>query len=265
MYCTSCEKENLQGASFCASCGSPLSYAANAAADNMQAAQKPKKKNALVITISALIVVLAATLTLFLLGVFNGANKTASASPQKSVIESQNPADSSGDITKSTIIREPLPKGSVNETGYYTDETGLLKDESELLSGLEYFYYKTGVQPYVYLTGSINGSGDTPSMDELKAFAESKYDERFTDGAHLLLVLLQNDTYYRYWYTVGPQANSVIDKEAGDILGNYVDKYYFDTNLSYEQYFSKVFKMTADRIMSVTTRADLIVPDFTER
>lgn len=166
------------------------------------------------------------------------------------------PGGSSGgsqDITASTVVREPLPKGSVNETGYYTDELGLLLDESELLTGLKNFYYKTGVQPYVYLTGSISGSSDTPSMDDIRVFTESKYDELFTDGAHLLLVLFENDYSYRYWYAVGPQAKSVIDQEAGYILGNYVDRHYYDNSLTYEQYFSTVFDLTATRIMSVTT------------
>ena len=163
--------------------------------------------------------------------------------------------DSGGsqEITKSTVVREALPKGSVNETGYYTDELGLLLDESELLPGLKNFYAKTGVQPYVYLTGNVNGSRETPSMEDLQAFTESKYMELFTDQAHVLLVLFENETTYRYWYTVGSQAKAVIDQEAGYILGNYLDRYYNDLSLSYEQYFSKSFDLTATRIMTVTT------------
>lgn len=163
--------------------------------------------------------------------------------------------DSGGsqEIAKSTVAREALPKGSVNETGYYTDELGLLLDESELLPGLKNFYAKTGVQPYVYLTGNINGSRETPSMEDLRVFTESKYMELFTDQAHMLLVLFENETTYRYWYTVGSQAKAVIDQEAGYILGNYLDRYYNDLSLSYEQYFSKSFDLTATRIMTVTT------------
>jgi uncharacterized membrane protein len=158
-----------------------------------------------------------------------------------------------GNVAKSTVVREPLPKGSVKETGYYTDELNLLLNESQLLPGLKNFYNKTGVQPYVYLTGTINGSAETPTQAELKAFAESKYTELFNDQAHLLLVLYENDYTYRYWGAIGTQAKSVIDEEAGTVLGNYLDRYYDDMSLSYEQYFSKVFDLTATRIMTVTT------------
>lgn len=158
-------------------------------------------------------------------------------------------------ITGSTVVREPLPEGSVNETGYYTDKLNLLLYESELLPGLENFYETTGVQPYVYLTGPTDGMWRLPNQTEKKAFAESKYQELFTDDAHLLLVVFKDDRYYsedRYWYAAGQQAASVIDTEAGEILAGYLDRYYYDQSLTYEQYFSKVFDLTAKRIMSVT-------------
>ncbi len=62
------------------------------------------------------------------------------------------------DITKSTVVRDPLPKGSVDETEYYTDTIGWIGNRTELLDGMKYFYQKTGVQPYLYLTDNINGS-----------------------------------------------------------------------------------------------------------
>ena len=161
------------------------------------------------------------------------------------------------DITYSTVDREPLPEGSVNETGYYTDELNLLIYESELLPGLEKFYRTTGVQPYVYLTDPVYGSQGEPTQTVMKAFAESKYQELFTDDAHLLLVIFKDDGIYSYkhwyWYAVGQNAASVIDTEAWGILTEYLDKYYYDQSLTYEQYFSKVFDLTATRIMSVTT------------
>ncbi len=160
------------------------------------------------------------------------------------------------DVAGSTVAREPLPEGCVKETGYYTDELNILIYESELLPGLNKFYNMTGVQPYVYLTStnefhSISG----PTQTEMKEFAESKYQELFTDDAHLLLVFFKDNQYYssyKYWYAVGQRASSVFDTEAGSILGNYLDKYYYDQGLTYEQYFSEVFGMTAERIMSVT-------------
>ena len=73
--------------------------------------------------------------------------------------------DSGSNITKSTIAREPLPKGSVNETDYYTDELGWIHNPSQLVIGLKNFYNKTGVQPHVYITDTVNGS-HYPSGEE---------------------------------------------------------------------------------------------------
>ncbi len=215
MHCEDCGKGNRDGAAFCAGCGNPLTNAAKAHIETMQAG--PKKKNVPATALGVLSIILAALLTLSLLGVLSGPG--------------------------------------INKTGYYTDELGRLPDESELLPGLLYFYYRTGVQPYVYLTGSINGSSEAPALADMQAFAESKYTELFTDEAHLLLVLFENDYSYRYWFTVGKKAKSVVDQEAGNILGSCIDKYYTDMNLSYEQFFSNVFIDTADSI-SITVQAD---------
>jgi hypothetical protein len=48
------------------------------------------------------------------------------------------------------------------------------------------------------------------------------------------------------------QAKSVIDAEAGNILADYIDRYYYDSSLSNEEFFSKAFTDAADRIMTVT-------------
>ncbi|MHB1316046.1 MAG: hypothetical protein ACYCX2_11270 [Christensenellales bacterium] len=161
----------------------------------------------------------------------------------------------SAGVLPSTVARKALPADAVNETGYYSDELGWIYNQTEFETGLKNFKRKTGVQPYVFLTGNINGSYDVPSDDELKAYAENMYDKLFTDEAHLLLVFYYNDAneIYRYWYVVGLQAKSVIDQEAGDILENYIDLYYGDNSLTDEEFFSKTFNDTGERIMSVTT------------
>lgn len=158
-----------------------------------------------------------------------------------------------GDITSSTVEREPLPAGAVNETDYYTDNLGWIGNHTQMVDGLRHFYNETGVQPHVYITGEIEGSTD-PSMDELEAYANSLYDELFTDEAHLLLVFFEpRPNEYMTYYVVGSQARSVIDTEAGDILLDYLDRNYYDGALTDEQYFSQSFSSAADRIMEVTT------------
>ncbi len=138
----------------------------------------------------------------------------------------------------------------VNETGYYTDENDWINNKTLLQKGLKNFYNKTGVQPYLYITDSINGTHD-PDMSQLTFFAEQLYDELFTDEAHLLLVFFEYDSgEYMTSYVTGSQAKTVIDDEAGDILLDYLDKYYY-YDMSDEQYFSKSFDDAAERIMKV--------------
>ena len=156
------------------------------------------------------------------------------------------------EITLSTVEREPLPDGSVTETDYYTDTIGWIGNRSELTSGMKHFYEKTGVQPYLYLTDDINGSTN-PSMEDLESFANEKYDELFADEAHLLLVFFEyQSSRYMDYYVVGTQAATVIDTEAGDVLLDYIDSYYYDDNRTDEEFFSDAFRDSADRIMEVT-------------
>jgi hypothetical protein len=155
------------------------------------------------------------------------------------------------DITKSTVQREPLPAGSVNETGYYTDELGWIKSKTQLQEGLKYFYKKTGVQPYLYITDTVNGL-HYPTESELDNFALGLYDKLFTDEAHLLFVFYEYEGQYMDRYVCGTQAKAVIDDEAADILLDYVDRYYYDKSLSEDEFFSKSFSDAADRIMEVT-------------
>ncbi|UWG99359.1 hypothetical protein LPY66_15915 [Dehalobacter sp. DCM] len=157
----------------------------------------------------------------------------------------------SSDITPSSVAREPLPAGAVNETDYYTDELGWITNETKLLPGLKYFYDKTGVQPHLYITDTINGS-HTPTMDEMEAYAGDLYDQLFTDEAHVLLVFFEYNNSYMDYYISGTQAKTVIDTEAGNILLDYLDRNYYDKSLTDEEYFSTSFRDAADRIMTVT-------------
>lgn len=164
-------------------------------------------------------------------------------------------SSNSSSITRSTIEREALPDGSVNETDYYTDQAGWIGNETAMTDGLRHFYNETGVQPHVYITDNINGS-TSPTSAELEEFSHNLYNELFTDEAHLLLVFFQRSEAdygnYMDYYVVGTQAKSVIDTEAGDILLDYLDRNYFDDSLSEEELFSNSFRDAADRMMEVT-------------
>lgn len=159
-----------------------------------------------------------------------------------------------GDVVRSTIVREPLPAGTVHETDYYTDTEGMIERKTVVTAGMYNFYSKTGIQPYVYITGLLNGSSAAPPDSEMDAYTNNLYDELFTDEAHLLLVFFideyGNPVYY--WFKTGDKARSVMDSEAEDIFEGYINRYY-DAGLTADEYFSKVFNDTAERIMSVTT------------
>lgn len=161
-----------------------------------------------------------------------------------------NSSGSSTSVTKSTIKREPLPKGAVNETVYYTDDLGWVQNPNKLTPGMKNFYQKTGVQPYLYLTDNIAGS-HTPTNQQVQDFSNSLYDSLFTDEAHLLLIFMEYQGRYQTWYTTGTQAKSVLDTEAMNILLDYIDKYYQETDLTDEEVFSKAFDDAAKKIMTV--------------
>lgn len=156
----------------------------------------------------------------------------------------------SGGVTASTVRREALPKGSVNETGYYTDQLGWVRNQTVLTAGMKNFYEKTGVQPYLYLTDAINGSHD-PTDEEVQQFAYAAYDRLFTDEAHFLLIFFEYQGRYHTWYLSGTQAKTVMDTEATDILLDYVDRYYGYGNLTEDEMFSRAFNDAGDRIMTV--------------
>jgi len=157
-----------------------------------------------------------------------------------------------GSVTPSTIEREPLPSGLVNETDYYTAQTGWFENHTTLLHGLRHFYNETGVQPHIYITDNLDGETD-PSFDEFYEYADNLYDELFTDEAHLLLVFFEPSAgNYIFELVRGKQIGTVVDNEAMDIIYDYVERYYHDHSLTYDQLFSKAFEDSADRMMEVT-------------
>ncbi|MBP5749265.1 MAG: hypothetical protein J6X24_00585 [Firmicutes bacterium] len=173
----------------------------------------------------------------------------------------QNP-NSQSDITYSTTQREPLPSNAVTvKNGYYTDELGWITSKSKVESGMKSFYEETGVMPYLYLTDTVDGE-TSPKKNDFINFADAKYDELFEaangqiDEAHLLVIFHEYyDGEYTVYYTAGVQAQSVIDEEAGEILLDYFDRYYYDSSKDNSEYFSAVFKEAGEAIMKVTRPA----------
>lgn len=157
---------------------------------------------------------------------------------------------SSANVPASTVERTALPAGSVNETGYFTDEDGdWIHDPAKLERGLRHFYEETGVQPYVY----ILPNGSVRSYQELQSIAQEKYDELFTDQAHFVLVFCDDGNgRFNAAYWAGAMTGSVLDDEAISIFKAYLSQDYDDMSLTEEEIFSDAFADTADRIMTVT-------------
>lgn len=147
----------------------------------------------------------------------------------------------------SATVREKLDSSLVTKTDWYTDADGdWIHSASRLTGGLEHFYDKTGVQPYVY----ILPNGESTSVEELSRLADELYEELFTDEGHFLLVFCDDgNESFNCGYAVGSAASSVMDEEALDILADELNYAYTYAD-SDEEVFSDAFSETADRIMS---------------
>lgn len=157
-----------------------------------------------------------------------------------------------GGITPSTVTREKLDGQYVTTTDYYYDDMDWIGSGSKLEKGMKSFYQETGVQPFLYLTETVNGS-TYPSESEMDAFAKQLYDELFEDEGHVLVVFQEynSDGNYYCYYVAGKQAKTVFDDEAADILLDYIDQYYY-SDMSEEEFFSKAFEKAGERMMEKT-------------
>ena len=156
-----------------------------------------------------------------------------------------------GGVPVSTVKREPLPSGQARQTDFITDEVRFINSNSKAVSGMRHFYSVTGVQPHLYITDSVFGSFE-PTDGELDRFANEVYDRLFDDEAHLLIVLVENNyVECLAWNVTGWAAASVIDAEALEIFNAFLIRYYYQDNISNDEFVSKLFKDSADRIMSV--------------
>ncbi|MDR2156307.1 MAG: hypothetical protein LBO81_00795 [Clostridiales Family XIII bacterium] len=160
-------------------------------------------------------------------------------------------------VPASTYEREPLGKGLAAETAYLKDDAHWIDNVREVERAMKYFYDKTGVRPYLWIAESLGGSSYVTD-DEANAALNDLYDAEISDEAHIVVLFLEtSDSDYDIYYVAGSAAKTVMDQEACDILMNYFIKYYtrdYDDN----EYFSQVFRDTADRIMSKTVSTGVI-------
>ena len=160
-------------------------------------------------------------------------------------------------IQRSTIQREALPSDKCTAINtWYQDDWGDWIDCSgepeSVKAGLEYFYQKTGVQPYLWIMGEEGK--DYMSEGSVEELAEKKYKEMFgNDEGHILVIFREYpnaSSNYICTATPGYDAETqVMDEEAREILLDYIDYFYTDDDLNEGQFFKNAFTRAADRIM----------------
>ena len=152
----------------------------------------------------------------------------------------------SGTRAYSTEVRTALSSSAVSKTSYYTDEDGdWIHSPSKLTSGLEDFYKRTGVQPYVY----ILKNGSMTDIDKLTDKSKELYGKLFKDEGHFLLVFCDDGNgSYNCGYTAGNKARQVMDDEAIGILQTNLETAYATAD-SDEEVFSDAFRETGTNIM----------------
>ena len=167
---------------------------------------------------------------------------------------------SNTNIPKNTTQRVAL-SGVVSKTDWYEDNIGWITSKNTLITGLEDFYKKTGIQPYVlfvpYSTEYWNGSNINATKAD--AYLEEVYSEKFKDEGHFIFAYFQckNDSKSEmdgeFRYLSGYSADTIMDSEAISILWGYFEKNYYNTSLSIEKMISNTFSETAESIMSKPT------------
>ena len=168
---------------------------------------------------------------------------------------------SSGSTTSevsSTINREPLTESAAFINDCVVDELGWFDNIPDTEQRLQYFYNKTGVQPFIVLHDHDSA---LTTDEEKEVWARDYYDANINNENTFLYVYFaeqdtDNDVGYMC-YVNGIETGSVMDSEAIEIFWNYIDRYWY-SDMSTDDLFVTVFEKTADTIMRVsTTGADV--------
>ena len=149
------------------------------------------------------------------------------------------------DISQDTIGL--LDQNNVSGMCAFIDRTHeIYRGSHYLTEALEYFYDKTGVAPYVYITDTINGN-DSPSFDEMTQYAANLYSWHIHDKSHVLILIQRNMGRYQVSTVVGEAATEILDEDAvGSLENSLLDS--LRRSVSKEASISDGLKMAADQI-----------------
>ncbi len=165
-----------------------------------------------------------------------------------------------GSQMKNTTQRVPIHT-QVEKTQWYEDQIYWIKNKNVMIEGLEHFYDKTGIQPYILFVSYDEKywRNDTLNVDVANDYLEDYYDNHFNDEGHFIFAYFECENDHisevegEFRYLSGYAVDTVMDNEAINILWGYFEDHYYDTSLSIEEMIADTFYRTADTIMSKPT------------
>ena len=168
-------------------------------------------------------------------------------------------------LTKSTIQRRALPSNQcVKSDHWYQNDTGKFLvgvEAGYIYTGMEYFYEKTGVQPFLWTCSIYDEIDKCNSLSERREMQEKilsdKYEELFeSDEGHILIALSDvRGSARSIWYCY-PGENAkmqVMDDEASEILLDCLSYMFDPNNVHPGLTISDAFIKAADTIMKDQT------------
>ncbi len=163
--------------------------------------------------------------------------------------------------TRDQTNRTPMDASQITSMDiWYQDDWGDWidgcsdSDRKDMIRDFQYFYTKTGIQPFVWILGE-NGAciQDENALEEA---ARDRYDALFHDQGHLLIAFREYPNAsgnYICGCFVGASAKSVMDAQAREVLLDAIDACYDRDDYSDAQVFGKALRKTADVLMKAGT------------
>ncbi len=130
------------------------------------------------------------------------------------------------------------------------DQLEWISNVDEVAEAIDFFYQKTGIQPYLLICDSLDGIGGEITDEEAENLLDGLYSNLYEDEGHMIFVFMEyEESQYITFLFTGSDADTLMDAEAKEIFLTLADRYYTDSALSDEAYFAKIFRDAAQTIM----------------
>lgn len=145
--------------------------------------------------------------------------------------------------------RTPVRPHGEFDAGCIDDRLEWLDGREHLCAGMERFYDLTGVQPALCITGDLGVETVTDEAG-IEAFVSGRYDELIGHEKGVLFVYYEPfPGDWDVYYMAGRSAQGVMDQAACQQFIDLINRYY-DSDLTEDEYFGKIFSETAEQIMA---------------